>query len=595
MNCYLQWYPFNKHDMKSRLLSEEYFEDVIKSGYFISDESIMTIQSNFLQKFNGQYRQSQLISPVLYLILQAACINISDEINVSRKDAIEVFYSGNIDKLNPSYEDEYSMFYKRVIFEKDNFSYYMKIDLSDYYSSISIDKLFSKIEHYSKDLDQNDLLMFKELLNYIGNGRFPLIQNSMGTSYLATEIYLSEIDNKIFERLHGNNVIKDFKMIRYVDDLYILFDTDLDELNLRVFFEETQKFLNASFYKEYLNLNFEKMDYGESSGIVESLYGPFYDEIVNGEVFDIYEISKDVAYELLTSFLDRIESVIEQEFILTNQKYMDIVSNTFVIEDSDLSPREILNRIIYSNDLEFNENPLKAKILNVADYRILRVSPRIFSSLLLSTKDGAGIRSILNNLFEQSRNGDWILNDLDVAIIYLLNRGFQHGDLISKLVDQSNEPLYLQKYINNYCLDSVWNEMYSISIESLKSMKITVNTQKIYFLYLVNQKRDDYLAAYSYFKSYFDRITAEFAWFKDNFTSRISYHQYYKQRQLIDFYSFIDESEDIISNAAKYRNKNPINHGAAEILADKVITKEILEESIEALTSLRDRFISENN
>ncbi len=71
-------------------------------------------------------------------------------------------------------------------------------------------------------ITQTELLLYKELLLYTGGGRFPLIENSMASSYLATVVYLDEIDQRLEQYVSKLDGINDVKFVRYVDDLYIL-------------------------------------------------------------------------------------------------------------------------------------------------------------------------------------------------------------------------------------------------------------------------------------------------------------------------------------------------------------------------------------
>ena len=70
---YLQWYPFaimTKGD-KEYLKSEDFYNKYIKTFSFIFFESSMQCSNNYLQKGDGSFRDATLISPLLYLVLQA--------------------------------------------------------------------------------------------------------------------------------------------------------------------------------------------------------------------------------------------------------------------------------------------------------------------------------------------------------------------------------------------------------------------------------------------------------------------------------------------------------------------------------------------
>lgn len=53
------------------------------------------------------------------------------------------------------------------------------------------------------------------------DGKFPLVQNSTASSFLATIVYLDIIDVKLGNFIKKLPNIEAYKLIRYVDDLYI--------------------------------------------------------------------------------------------------------------------------------------------------------------------------------------------------------------------------------------------------------------------------------------------------------------------------------------------------------------------------------------
>jgi len=71
------------------------------------------------------------------------------------------------------------------------------------------------------------LTLFKEILNYCGNGQFPLIENSVASSFLSTIVYLDDIDAALYKYISTKvKCICSFRMVRYVDDMYILFSSE---------------------------------------------------------------------------------------------------------------------------------------------------------------------------------------------------------------------------------------------------------------------------------------------------------------------------------------------------------------------------------
>ena len=77
--AYLQWFPFSKisEDDAQYITSEEFFEKYIEKSAFVLFPKAMHQSENFLQKGDGSFRDSSLLSPILYLVLQAIGKEIS--------------------------------------------------------------------------------------------------------------------------------------------------------------------------------------------------------------------------------------------------------------------------------------------------------------------------------------------------------------------------------------------------------------------------------------------------------------------------------------------------------------------------------------
>lgn len=73
LKSYLQWFPFTilKNADKEIIKSEEFYEKYINTSSFALFPFAMYQSENFLQKGDGSFRDSSLISPLPYLILQS--------------------------------------------------------------------------------------------------------------------------------------------------------------------------------------------------------------------------------------------------------------------------------------------------------------------------------------------------------------------------------------------------------------------------------------------------------------------------------------------------------------------------------------------
>ena len=104
---------------------------------------------------------------------------------------------------------------------------------------------------------------------------------------------------------------------------------------------------------------------------------------------------------------------------------------------------------------------------------------------------------------------------------------------------------------------------------------------------LCEMKRENYMAAFAYYKNYFDRVTADlaFVFVRDPRLKKPNYKGFYKESAFTSFYSEIDDSETVITKAHSLRNSNPLSHSSSELL-DNNNTSNELSNSIKDLSKL---------
>ena len=100
-------------------------------------------------------------------------------------------------------------------------------------------------------------------------------------------------------------------------------------------------------------------------------------------------------------------------------------------------------------------------------------------------------------------------------------------------------------------------------------------------MYLFEMDNKNILAAFAYFKNFFDRVTAhiDFELNKDNVKNdkfkKPNYKGFYKEKHFINFYKGIANIEKIITEAHKIRNENPITHSSSNLLNNGKNSQEI--------------------
>ena len=112
--AYLQWFPFSKltDEDKIEIASETFFKKYIATGGFVLFPEVMRHSENYIQKGDGSFRNAALISPILFLVLQAVGEEISVRYTSQRSSDIGVYYAGNFKLTRPKYKQDYDDFYK---------------------------------------------------------------------------------------------------------------------------------------------------------------------------------------------------------------------------------------------------------------------------------------------------------------------------------------------------------------------------------------------------------------------------------------------------------------------------------------------------
>ena len=572
---YLQSYPFSKVFLKEKnlIISKSFYEKYIKSGNFIFYKSIMNVSDNFMQRSDGSFRDCTLVSPIMFLVLQSIGKEIHDKYTMVRQKDISVYYAGNYDKNRAFYKKDYDEFYKQLNLESEAFEYFIKTDISNFFSNININILIEQIDKICNcdnvSISQTDLILYREFLKYIGRDKFPTVEASVALSYLATIVYLDEIDKRLYQFIRDIISLRNFKIIRYVDDCYILFSSEEPNDNVHGIYNEI---INnySSILKEYgMTINAKKCCIKKVANLNEELKNSFYDDSVNEETKNI----EDFFEGSLENFFDDIYKDIENESI-TVSRYNDLINKYFRKDGIIFSPREVLNYYAYNKTNEFEKPEIKQKLLKLIekDVSFIRVDPKILTIMILNTKDNL-IKSFLNNLFKRYRTDKWNSYDTQVSINYLLKRGFRHEDLLTAIKEKEKS---LYEYISVYCNSA---SLLSLDNKGFEKLGVVTMSDKkshiIYFMYLCENSRKNYMVAYAYYKSFFDRFSADLDRYIKK-SDKADYKKFYRQSDLNNFYKEFKESTEIIKNSQNLRHNNPLVHGSSELLDKENPSEEIL-------------------
>ena len=595
--AYLQWFPFTKlsPEDKKTIAGEEFYNNYIKTASFMLFPPAMHQSENYLQKGDGSFRDSALVAPVLYLFLQAIGFEIHNHYSSIRPSDISVYYAGNYERLRPKYKQDYDDFFKELNSSIDEYQYFIKTDITNFFANINVDKLISQIDSIcnsdSVTFSQTQLHLFKELLTYCGNGRFPLIENSVASSFLATVVYLDAVDKALYEYISTNiTVFSSFRIVRYVDDMYILISSDKPVGYLHEAYNEIRNEYSSILKNFGLALNTKKCCLKESKEINQELKKSLYDEYFNGQKHNIEELFSGALYRFLKDL--SLELLLDSIDI---EKYNALIDKHFSSDDIEFTSSEVFNYFVYEDETDLQSDAVVKEIIDLVEQSISFISldPKRLTVMIMKTNNDRAIKGFLNQLFKKNRSDKWNSYDTTIAISYLIQSKFRHIDLLDIL---SNRHPKLYSYYYHHCKNST---IHCLDLWRAKRLsEIIARDSKAYYLYfmhLCEMKRENYMAAFAYYKNYFDRVTADldFAAGNDPSLKKPNYNKFYKEGTLISFYNGVKDSKAVIETAHKLRNANPLSHASSGLL-DNNNTSEDLCESIKALSRLIYGYIEQH-
>ncbi|MEB7783499.1 AbiA family abortive infection protein [Mammaliicoccus sciuri] len=598
LESYIQWYPFSKLTEKGKniILSETFFLNFIKNGAVFKEYNTFNFPTNYSQKTNGSFRNMSLVSPFLYLYVEAMGYHINQKYTRKSKD-VRCYYSGDLNENELSYKNSYDKFFADINSLSNIYNNFYKFDISNFFDAIDINLLFKLINEREEILDTRSGLIYKRLLQQIGGNKFPTIENSATLSYLATYIYLDKVDYELVKVLQNNSKLESFQIVRYVDDLYIFFNTKKNELHLVS--SEIKNAVIDAYRKVKLNLNEHKTKLGKPSEVNETLSAALYNHYVNKEEIDIAYLFDENNIGL---FLDDLYNL---AYSHNHENFKNILDKYFTIEGITYSSDEVFRYLAYYNKELFQDETIiyKVKRLISTDYNFINYKVNIFLRIIANIRHGDLMRFLLNELFKKDNFNSF---DIAISINYLLLRNFKHNDLMCKIRSVDSDII---DYIERYCkqeflkeLDKEYNYIIKLNINnefSDSSLKVWY----LYFLYKIYDKNGDTLEAFAYYKTYFDRMVSLLMCYKKiSFGKKGApdYKRHYKvgnaqtDFEKLNFEYYQDKNvKNLLGDLYKLRNFNPINHSSAEIIEDKMLKKsQITGLIMQSETLLIDSFLS---
>lgn len=561
---YVQLYPFVKKEFFDFVSTEKFYNTFIKSGA-IFEKSNLIFPENLCIKSDGTLRERYLLSPIIYLYYIAIGEFIYNKNKTISNEKIVRFYAGDFSNNNYHYKNSYNSYMNLLQSLAHQYSFYIKFDISSFYKNINLNILCEML--LKKNIfTEAEATFFKNFLSICGNNCMPQTECGITSSYLSTIFYLEETDYDFISFLNEYECFSDFMVVRYVDDLFIFFKPKTIFANNVKIENDLSNYLNEKYHKLGLCLNKQKTKIKKSNKIFEDIksFSLFDENTLDEDIDDL--VSKNI----ITNFLKKLIKCVNKNGISYSQ-YQNIINECFKSKKTKYHASQIYSTLVYKKSrwISATETRDELKKALETDYNILIHDPKLLTTLIMNTEDTILIKKLLDKLFRIYRNNEWNVVCTYIALIYLLNSDFRHIDLLKIIEEQDS---ILHTYICNYCKSNWFYKCLSLANMKFVS-KAYLNKSNLYyllFMYNFELKNSNILHAYSYFKNYFDVITAHFA-FLQNSKNKFSVESYYQEKNLKKFYidnmpqmkQFID---DTLSDTAKFRNGNPVCHGSGKIL-----------------------------
>ena len=581
-SSYLQWYPFVKlsHEDLDYISSEEFYLKYIKTGSFLLFEENRLRLKNYIIKNDCSFRDASMVSPILFLVLQAIGKEISKLYIRERNEEIDVFYGGNYKLLQPYYKNEYKSFLNCINENKDKYKYFIKTDLSSFFKSINVNLLIERIENNTNNkIDQTHLTVIKEFLLYCGNNRFPLIENSLASSFLSTIIYLDGIDCKIDSFISGIEEIKKYKIIRYVDDMYVLFNSNEKE-KTDIYNKIITKY-SSILKDENLSLNINKCLVDSISEIDKAIKKSIYDDEYTK--LDLHK--EEIPYSLLDNFFKEVTTYVKSHN-LTSKKYNELIEDTFSSNEIGLTSSEIYNYFVYSK----NEISKESKIVKILSELIdlnpsfINFDPKRLTILILKSKDEHLIKKLLHVLLTIGNKDDFNGYDIITTITYLMQTHFNHEGLINLLCNQVENFSSYYKYFCNASFKEIFdNKKVNKYVDIIGNESLPI---LLFFMYLISDGKKNNIAKLSYYKNFFATFLANYQK-KKNKLEEPNYEEFFKESKQKSLFKNVKNSDTIIENLHSVSSDNTFSN----ILLNNNLNPKEINKLITSLKNLIEELI----
>ena len=576
--------------------TEEYYNNKIASSLFYILEEEFSIKTYPKPKVKFGIRNCRFLTypiKILYYSIGLYFLRLSQDFfneYVNKQQNIKAYYGGNLhfkkDKLVISKKNIYYLkFYKDFrrelrnnIKENHDNKLVIQLDIQNYFDEIPIKTLLDLLQLYIKpgirekqNFDISTKEQIEYFFDYLLEGGRGIIQsdNNIVSSFLG-HLYFSLIDLEMDDKIKVfKKYLKDYKIIRYVDDVYIFLEflEEVDE-NKRILTAEIllSEISDLLYYKFGLRLNAKTSFYwlkdpDELKELLKQLKrtSPDYPIALEEDEEDKKqkkspEDKVEVILQELEQLKSQLKNILSKD---TNEIREEIFKDVY-----DKNVNQILNKEEYTNRIR--------EIFTDFDFDLVKISPREITIIILKDEQ-------LSDRFRQYLMGknNSTTRDADLIINFLCQTEFRDRDKDVQLLNILKSSDYFKEIVNLYekadlnteipgCHGLSQSQILSLYLDSSHTIEQSV-------MRVNSERKKEYSLALNHLLNEIHIICFTL----DSYSNK---RKDYKAEDCLKYLSSINVPHEIcigIRNLFDQRNRNKISHPGSEEYAVSGISREI--------------------
>lgn len=462
-------------------------EELAKSvATFINDnDNPFKIHDYIFKNDQRTPRNIYLLHPLYYLYYTKLTFAISEKLMES-KDATTLDFSRTDDKMHIFYRgifstdtDEESITtnantstsYNNYVHMKQQYigKPALKLDIQNFYGTVSVDSLISKLRNQLGNV--HEVTALEIFLKHCSFYDLPQLHESIASSILS-QVYLHDFDEKMTDYLKN----KDITYIRFVDDMYFIFEQDkIDTTRKNEIINEVFELL----WEDNLSINHHKTRFYNAQQYAKEAKNPFKKEKAKGmdannnrlnytvysntptikraeEITNTNKSTVQTESNNFTKFIEAIQRLYDVNG-LDQPGYRRLLRKYISIQDDDNEgshSREVFEYIIYNDLWEKLPDDDLEKIVKRHDY--LELSPFHLTTLYIKVNRYLKSKNAITyetentyfwNLYGKLNCGNLNFKRSVMAIAYqLLNEDTLNHDVIEGIKDKR-----YKDYIDSFC------------------------------------------------------------------------------------------------------------------------------------------------